>query len=1000
MQIRRFVYGRLSSFIMISVIIVSILSYAITVNPVLGLPQLLVDSDFNDSIDSGDLIANGTGQDWYESRNDNPSILTLDTANVGGNSGKKAKLTQNTTSSAYMSQEFNSAQTDFFMAQWDIYVDDIANISAPDRAGWMLIGDDSNPTRPGPNSDDNERFVYMAFYKDGGGSSGTMDLAARDNDDAWTSFTTVATGLNLKQWYTIKVICNITSDKYDVYVNEAFKATVSARTAKASVTHMSFAQWNDGAGTFYVDNVIAATLPTIPTISVTPTNITTQVDSEFSVNITLDYAQRLYGFEVWLSFDNSKLNATTMQYWNYLNEPTMQWYSSINNTGGYLGYARSSQHPAIGKTGGSPPPLLSVTFKCVGTGNMTLHLYKTILSDDQARPITHNTSDANVECKPSLVYDDLIFDSSFEMGNLINVAFQEGNSSGYRYYTAELNYSTATFPDKHWWFCFSVQNTTGKTVKIELKNLAAPDFTGLPSPGIPRWPDIEPVYSYDNTNWLRIPDENYNCGNNETRNFNITLSPTQSKVWVAPIPPYTVTMMNDFFASYESNPYLNVSSLGTTPLGQNLKVATITDPAYPDTGKFKIYVTAQQHSGETVASFVTEGLMKFLIDETDPVANKIRQSYIFRLIPIMNVEGVYYGISRYTPFRSGAQRDMNRAWAADPISITTSPEVNWTFTDIQNWMPDAFLDMHSEINGESGSQTSIDCFFLHDGLYDDLMINFCNNVSRGFDGTQDYWPETGSRSATGSTMAATNVRARLGVHPSADMEHPHDDLRNSTAHPVDHNPQAIADWKDWGRRIALGIFDYYGEVEYPDLITEDTVVLTNDCAIFANDTYVDDTPYYYPVEVTVTNNGTADSGAFYVKLDIYWINGSLTEATQEIQVLNLTAGTNTMVNFTSIFNPTHLGYYRLILTVDSRNEVFETDETNNLNQIDNVKVTIIGDINSDQTVNILDATVIGLAWNAVPSDPQWNIKADINHDGEVNSLDATRLSAHWRESWS
>jgi len=39
-----------------------------------------------------------------------------------------------------------------------------------------------------------------------------MDLVVRDHDDDWTQFTTVATGLNLKQWYTIKVVCDVETD--------------------------------------------------------------------------------------------------------------------------------------------------------------------------------------------------------------------------------------------------------------------------------------------------------------------------------------------------------------------------------------------------------------------------------------------------------------------------------------------------------------------------------------------------------------------------------------------------------------------------------------------------------------------------------------------------------------------------------------------------------------------------------------------------------------------
>jgi len=464
MQNSKLYYKKMLSVIIIGLILTSVLTVALNMKPVFSQTQLLVDSDFDASTDSTDLRNNGAGQDWYESRNDDPTLLTLDTSDVGGNTGKKAKLNESTTGNAYLSQEFSSPQTGVFTAQWDIYVDSIVDVSAPDRAGWMIIGDDTDPTRPGPNSDDTERFVYMGFYKDGGGTSGTMDLVARDNDDGWTSFTTIATGLNLKQWYRIKVVCNLTSDTYDVYVDDNFKATVTARHAKTNVTHISFAQWNDGAGTFYVDDVTATTFPSVPTISVCPASKTVQVGEQLTINITLDYAQNLYGYEVWLSFDNSQLNATAINYMNYLNTPINIWSQKVNNTGGYVTLAVSSLYPALPKTGGSPPPLATVDFKCIGTGTSSLHLYKTILSDNNAMPITHQTVDGQVNCTPSLIYDDVVFDSSFEMGNLINVQFQEGDASGYRYYTAELNYSTASFPDKHWWFYFSMANTTGKTI--------------------------------------------------------------------------------------------------------------------------------------------------------------------------------------------------------------------------------------------------------------------------------------------------------------------------------------------------------------------------------------------------------------------------------------------------------------------------------------------------------------------------------------------------------
>lgn len=214
---------------------------------------LLRDTGLEESSDSVDLRADSAGQDWYESRNDVPSLLTLDETDVAGNTGKKAAFSASATGNAYLTQEFNETQDGVWTLEWDIYIDSILNV-APYRAGMMLIGDDSYPGN-GPNADPSERFVIMGFYKAAGGETGTMDLVARDNDDGWTDFTTVSSGLNLDQWYNIKVTLDLESDTYQVYLDDVYQMTLDSRNPKSAVSHISFAQWNDGAGAFYVDNI-------------------------------------------------------------------------------------------------------------------------------------------------------------------------------------------------------------------------------------------------------------------------------------------------------------------------------------------------------------------------------------------------------------------------------------------------------------------------------------------------------------------------------------------------------------------------------------------------------------------------------------------------------------------------------------------------------------------------------------------------------------------------
>jgi outer membrane protein assembly factor BamB len=70
---------------------------------------------------------------------------------------------------------------------------------------------------------------------------------------------------------------------------------------------------------------------------------------------------------------------------------------------------------------------------------------------------------------------------------------------------------------------------------------------------------------------------------------------------------------------------------------------------------------------------------------------------------------------------------------------------------------------------------------------------------------------------------------------------------------------------------------------------------------------------------------------------------------------------------------------------------------NNVRSDGQVKVSILGDINADNIVNIKDATQIGLNWLQLV--PPANPNADINDDGIINIKDATIIGVHWLETY-
>lgn len=68
-------------------------------------------------------------------------------------------------------------------------------------------------------------------------------------------------------------------------------------------------------------------------------------------------------------------------------------------------------------------------------------------------------------------------------------------------------------------------------------------------------------------------------------------------------------------------------------------------------------MTSRVHPSETVSSYVIKGVMQFLSSE-DEVAARLRDSFIFKIVPMVNPDGVIHGHSRTN--LSG--RDLNRVW--------------------------------------------------------------------------------------------------------------------------------------------------------------------------------------------------------------------------------------------------------------------------------------------------------------------------------------------------
>ncbi|KAI8438708.1 hypothetical protein MSG28_011121, partial [Choristoneura fumiferana] len=249
----------------------------------------------------------------------------------------------------------------------------------------------------------------------------------------------------------------------------------------------------------------------------------------------------------------------------------------------------------------------------------------------------------------------LTFESRFESGNLRKV-IQIG----------PREYELILMPDvnstkRHQWFYFEVRNMQqGRPYIFNIVNCEKSDsqFNFGMKPVM--YSVKEAVLG--RAGWIRAGSDicyyrnSYHYANQKSHNkcyltvtFNIDFPHSNDVCYLAYHFPFTYSMMMtkiwQWSLQMPPNAYLRAEPLCYSLNSNEVPLLTVSaedTPTNPIVDREIIFLTARVHPGESNASWVMDGTLSCLLGDSE-TANALRSKFVFKIVPMLNVEGVVNG---------------------------------------------------------------------------------------------------------------------------------------------------------------------------------------------------------------------------------------------------------------------------------------------------------------------------------------------------------------------
>uniref|UniRef100_A0A8D0CDF7 AGBL carboxypeptidase 3 n=1 Tax=Salvator merianae TaxID=96440 RepID=A0A8D0CDF7_SALMN len=296
----------------------------------------------------------------------------------------------------------------------------------------------------------------------------------------------------------------------------------------------------------------------------------------------------------------------------------------------------------------------------------------------------------------------LIFEARFESGNLQKVV----KISDFEY---QLTLRTDLYTNKHTqWFYFQVTNTqAGMPYRFTIVNFTKP--TSLYNHGMRPLLYSETEAKVHNMGWRRIGNEIKYYKNNLSQDgrqyFSLTWTfefpHDRDTCYFAHCYPYTYSNLKDYLSAIardkRRSKFCKIRILCHTLARNIVYVLTITNPLQnlqEEKHKAAVILTARVHPGETNSSWMMKGFLDYILGDSNN-AQLLRDTFVFKVVPMLNPDGVVVGNYRC----SLAGRDLNRNYKSDLKE--SFPPIWYTRMMIKRLMEERSILLYCDLHGHS-----------------------------------------------------------------------------------------------------------------------------------------------------------------------------------------------------------------------------------------------------------------------------------------------------------